>query len=261
MRISTWNINSIRLRISSVIEFIKDFNIDVICLQETKTENKYFPIKPFIEIGFSHFNYIGQKSYNGVAILSKIPFLKKDILNFCGLNDARHVSVEFDNKIIIHNFYVPAGGDIPDTKKNPKFKHKIKFLQEMGLYFKKNKRKKMLLVGDLNVAPSEFDVWSHSQLLKVVSYTPIEREKLANLVRQGNWVDAVRYKHDYDEKLFSWWSYRSKDWIKSNRGRRLDHIFSTKDLLKKIKSIEICKKMRKMHKPSDHVPIIVELDL
>ena len=103
MRISTWNINSIRLRISSVIEFIKDFNIDVICLQETKTENKYFPIKPFIDIGFFHFNYTGQKSYNGVAILSKIPFLKKDIPNFCGVNDARHVSVEFDNKIIIHN--------------------------------------------------------------------------------------------------------------------------------------------------------------
>ena len=112
-------------------------------------QNKYFPIKPFIDIGFFHFNYTGQKSYNGAAILSKIPF-KKRYTNF-RVNDARHVSVEFDNKIIIHNFYVPAGGDIPDTKKNPKFKHKIKFLQEMGLYFKKNKRKKMLLVGDLNV--------------------------------------------------------------------------------------------------------------
>jgi exodeoxyribonuclease-3 len=261
MKIATWNINSVRLRIDSIINFLNKKNIDVICLQETKTENKSFPLDKFEKNGLIYSNINGQKSYNGVAILSKLPFLEKKNLIFCGKNDSRHVSVKFYNNIILHNFYVPAGGDIPDPVANPKFKHKLDFLNEMTNYFQKEQCKKRILVGDLNIAPGEYDVWSHKQLLNVVSYTSIEREKLKDFLERGAWFDIVRLKNSPDKKLFSWWSYRSKDWKDSNRGRRLDHIFSSSDITKKVKKVEICKELRGIDKPSDHAPIIVDIKI
>ncbi len=137
MRIATWNINSIRLRIANVIRFVQKYNVDVLCLQETKTEDKFFPIDELKEIGMDFCNFRGEKSYNGVAILSKIPVLDQSYLNWCELNDARHISVKLKNNIIIHNFYVPAGGDVPDVTINKKFDHKIRFVREMMEYFKK----------------------------------------------------------------------------------------------------------------------------
>ena len=259
MIIATWNINSIRLRIESVLDFVKKNNIDVLCLQETKTENKFFPLKKFIDNGLNHFNINGQKSYNGVAILSKLPFLEKKNIKFCGKSDARHVSVRFKNGILLHNFYVPAGGDVPDPATNPKFRHKLDFLNEMKNYFNKEKNKKSILVGDLNIAPSENDVWSHKQLLKVVSYTSVEREYLHKLIKEGDWVDVVRINNSPNQKLFSWWSYRSRNWKVSNRGRRLDHIFSSSDIKLKVKNINIYENLRDINKPSDHVPITAEV--
>ncbi len=261
MIIATWNINSIRLRIESVLDFVKKNNIDVLCLQETKTENKFFPLEKFIDNGLNHFNINGQKSYNGVAILSKLPFLEKKNIKFCGKSDARHVSVRFQNGILLHNFYVPAGGDVPDPATNPKFRHKLDFLNEMKNYFNKEKNKKSILVGDLNIAPSENDVWSHKQLLKVVSYTSVEREYLHKLIKEGDWVDVVRINNSPNQKLFSWWSYRSRNWKLSNRGRRLDHIFSSSDMKLKIKNINIYENLRGINKPSDHVPITAEVKL
>ena len=154
MRIATWNINSIRLRIDNVISFIKKNSIDVLCLQETKTEDAFFPLNQFIKRGFAHSNIRGQKGYNGVAILSRFPFLEKKNLKLCKKNDARHVSVKFKNNICIHNFYVPAGGDVPDTKTNSKFKYKLEFLVEMKNYFKKAQKQKRILVGIL-ILPQE----------------------------------------------------------------------------------------------------------
>ena len=258
MRLATWNINSVRLRISTIIEFVKRFNIDVLCLQETKTEDKYFPLEDFYKIGFEN-NYIsGRKSYNGVAILSRLPIKKKIKLKWCGISDARHISVLLDNKITIHNFYVPAGGDIPDINLNDKFKHKIDFLKEMIVFFKNDITKKKIITGDLNVAPSEYDVWSHKQLINVVSHTPIETDLLHMLLKQGNLIDIIRQDSLPKEKLYSWWSYRSKDWKKSDKGRRLDHVFTSKDL--KVIMTKICKEYRSLAKPSDHVPIIVDFN-
>ena len=171
MKIATWNINSIRLRIHHVLRFVKEYDIDVMCLQETKTEDQFFPIDDFINQGIFHHFFRGEKSYNGVAILSKIPIIKKSFENWCGFSDTRHVSVLLENYLCIHNFYIPAGGDIPDIKVNRKFDHKIKFLNEMKDYFKKNIPIKSILVGDLNIAPYENDVWSHNQLINVVSHT------------------------------------------------------------------------------------------
>ena len=259
MRIATWNINSVRLRIHHVLKFIKEQNIDVMCLQETKTENKNFPIPEFINVGMNYYNYRGEKSYNGVAIISKIPIKNKSFELWCGLNDTRHVSVVLENNIKIHNFYVPAGGDVPDIKTNKKFNHKINFVKEMINYFDKTNLKNTILVGDLNIAPYENDVWSHKQLLNVVSHTPLETEQISKLIKDSNWVDVGRKFIPMHEKLYSWWSYRNRDWRKSNRGRRLDHIWVSKDLDLILKSFLSCKEIRDWEKPSDHVPLILEL--
>ena len=261
MRIATWNINSVRLRIHHVLRFIKEQNIDVMCLQETKTEDEYFPTSQFIEAGMKYCNFRGEKSYNGIAILSKIPIKENSFELWCGLNEARHISVILENNIKIHNFYVPAGGDEPDIKLNKKFNHKINFIKEMTQYFNKINLKKTVLVGDLNIAPYENDVWSHKQLLNVVSHTPIETELLSKLIDVSNWVDVGRKFVSKNEKLYSWWSYRNRDWKKSNRGRRLDHIWVSKDLDNTLKSFLSCKEIRDCEKPSDHVPLILELSI
>ena len=182
------------------------------------------------------------------------------MLNWCGLDDARHVAVSLKNDITIHNFYVPAGGDIPDEKVNSKFAHKLKFLREITSFFEKDKEKK-ILVGDLNIAPFENDVWSHKQLLNVVSHKPIETEILLKIIKTGDWVDVMREFVSHQEKLYSWWSYRNRNWEKSNRGRRLDHFWVSKNLFPQVKSGVIYKETRSWEKPSDHVPIIVDIDI
>ena len=144
-------------------------------------------------------------------------------------------------------------------KLNKKFNHKINFIKEMIQYFNKINLKKTILVGDLNIAPYENDVWSHKQLLNVVSHTPIETELLSKLIEASNWVDVGRKFVSKNEKLYSWWSYRNRDWKKSNRGRRLDHIMVSKDLEISLKSYLSCKEIRDWERPSDHVPLIMEL--
>ena len=141
MRIATWNINSVRLRLLQVIRFIEDNNVDILCLQETKVQDINFPSKEFSDIGMEFQYFRGEKSYNGVAILSKIPFKGKQFINLCNKNDTRHVSVILKNDTEIHNFYVPAGGDEPDINVNPKFEHKILFLNEMILKIIQKMRK------------------------------------------------------------------------------------------------------------------------
>ena len=260
MRIATWNINSVRLRIHQVLRFIKEQNIDVMCLQETKTTDEKFPSEDFIKLGMKHQYYRGEKSYNGVAIISKFKFTDTGYVNWCTKDDTRHIYVKINNNIKLHNFYVPAGGDQPDISINPKFEHKISFINEMKDYFLSDTKKNKILVGDLNIAPLEQDVWSHKQLLNVVSHTPIETESLLDLIQTGEWVDIMREFVPHNEKLYSWWSYRNRNWEISNRGRRLDHFWISKNLFSLVKSGVIYKDTRSWEKPSDHVPIIVDID-
>ena len=261
MRIATWNINSVRLRINHVLRFTKEQNIDILCLQETKTPDEFFPRDELEKIGFKYQYYRGEKSYNGVAIISKFEFIDTGYLNWCEKDDTRHNYIKLNNNIEIHNFYVPAGGDEPDISINPKFEHKISFINEMKNYFFSETKKNKILVGDLNIAPLEHDVWSHKQLLNVVSHTPIETEALLELIKTGNWIDVMREFVSQNEKLYSWWSYRNRNWEMSNRGRRLDHFWVTKNLFSLVKSGVIYKDTRSWEKPSDHVPIIVDIDI
>lgn len=261
MRIATWNINSIRIRIDLIAHFIQIHMPDILCFQETKVVDEHFPVQKILELGFNHYAIKGEKSYNGVAIFSKYPLQNKQSLSFAGKKDARHLSVIINESIELHNFYVPAGGDIPDAELNEKFDHKLKFIDEVSNWFLSNRSKdsKIILVGDLNVAPLEHDVWSHKQLLNVVSHTPIEVKKLLNLQSSLGFKDVVRKFVPESEKLYSWWSYRNQDWKKSNRGRRLDHIWATDKLAHLVRQQTIYKDARNFRLPSDHVPVMIEI--
>ncbi len=263
MRLVTWNVNSVRARLAHVEKFVAQSAPDVLCLQETKVRDNDFPLKAFTKMGFEHHVIAGQKSYNGVAIFSKLPFVPTEPKHWCGKDDKRHLAITLENGVEINNFYVPAGGDVPDPDENDKFAHKLAFMNEMTDWFKKRQSKdnKLILVGDLNVAPLETDVWSHKQLLKIVSHTPIEVEHMSRTQSSHDWVDAMRHFVPEPEPLFSWWSYRARDWRASNKGRRLDHVWVTPNLKPHLKSMQVDLEPRGWEKPSDHAPVIVDFDL
>jgi exodeoxyribonuclease-3 len=263
LRIATWNINSVRLRIGIVGKLARDQKVDVLCLQETKVADASFPHKAIRKLGFEHVAINGQKGYHGVAILSRVPFDKVGAQAFCKKGDARHLSVKLLGGVELHNFYVPAGGDIPDPKINPKYAHKLQFLDEMTSYFEGMKGKRStprVIVGDLNVAPYEHDVWSHKQLLNVVSHTPPETTRMAAAYAAHDWIDVTRSFVPMAEKAYSWWSYRNQDWKKSDRGRRLDHIWVSPALKGAVTRHAILRDARDWKRPSDHVPVVAEIE-
>lgn len=257
MIIATWNVNSIKVRKNLLSKLIDDYLPDVICLQETKVDNASFPISFFENKGFNCFAN-GIRSYNGVAILSKKPQKKVFIHNHCDKKDARHIEVEIDG-LSIHSVYVPAGGDEPDTKINEKFEHKVNFLKELNSFMRKRNNEKIILCGDLNVAPNPDDVWSHKQLINVVSHTEIEIQLLNEIIENGRLVDVVRNFINPPKNIFTWWSYRSPDFRLNNRGRRLDHIIVSKALANKVLSAKIIDTYRDEPRPSDHVPVLIEI--
>lgn len=267
--ISTWNINSVRLRLDLVAKFIKAVRPDVLCLQETKCPDDRFPLKPFRRLGYEHAALNGQKGYHGVAILSRLPFETTSVKHYCGKTDSRHIGVVLGEKaglrdpVMLHNYYVPAGGDEPDPALNPKFAHKLDFLDELGVcpHLNPAKGARAIVVGDLNIAPLEHDVWNHKALLRVVSHTPIECEKLLALQKAGNWIDVARTFVPEPAKLYTWWSYRSPDWAAADRGRRLDHIWVSQTLGDRVGSIKISKEARGWSRPSDHVPVTAAFEL
>uniref|UniRef100_UPI003566B19E exodeoxyribonuclease III n=1 Tax=Cohaesibacter celericrescens TaxID=2067669 RepID=UPI003566B19E len=258
------NINSIRPRLHHVEQFDSDRAPDILCLQEIKVVNDQFPSAALKKMGYEHLAINGQKSYHGVAILSRIPFASVETRGFCEKGDARHVAVTIDTDvgpIRIHNFYVPAGGDIPDPDENDKFRHKMDFLTEMQEWLTGDETAGAeILVGDLNIAPHENDVWNHKQLLKVVSHTPGEVDALNAVQAAGPWQDVVRNHIPVEHRLFSWWSYRSKDWSNADKGRRLDHIWATDAIADKVEQVEVYRAARGWEKPSDHAPILAKLN-
>ena len=264
MKIATWNINSVRLRLPLAQRLLREHEPDVLCLQETKVADELFPAADFKKLGYVHQAIKGQKAYHGVAILSRLPIRKVTAEDFCREGHARHICASFENGVELHNFYVPAGADIPDPAVNAKFAHKLDFLRAMARFFEKRKDKKKalaVLVGDLNVAPLENDVWSHKQLLDVVSHTPVETGLLGEAKAAFDWTDVTRQFVPPSEKIYSWWSYRAADWEVSDRGRRLDHVWVSPALKGALVSQAIIKKMRGWAKASDHVPVIVELKI
>ncbi|WP_425071832.1 exodeoxyribonuclease III [Sagittula sp. S175] len=258
--LATWNINSVRLRKGLVAKLLTEEAPDILCLQECKSPVEKIPMEVFSELGYTHMVGRGQKGYNGVAILSKLPIEDAGGEDYAQLGHARHVAGRLANGLTIHNFYVPAGGDEPDREINVKFGQKLDYLTQMRDAFHAAKPEKSILVGDLNIAPREDDVWDHKKLLKIVSHTPIEVEHLAQAQDAGGWVDVTR-KELGDGKLYSWWSYRAKDWEGADKGRRLDHVWATPDIANAAHSSRILKAARGWEQPSDHAPVFATFDL
>jgi exodeoxyribonuclease-3 len=263
LRIATWNINSVRLRIAQVARFVEEARVDVLLLQEIKCTNDQFPTNAFRDMGLPYVRIAGQKGWHGVAIASRRPLDDAPCLPLCREGHARCVSAMVDG-VEIQNFYIPAGGDIPDRALNPKFDHKLDFYErltaDMGA---RDIMRPLLLAGDFNIAPGENDVWNHRYMSKVVSHTPIEVETLTRLQAVGRFADIVRDHHPDPQKLATWWSYRAQDFRKSNRGLRLDHIWTSPGLTPAVVpgSARIHDTVREWAQPSDHAPVSVDLAL
>ena len=260
--IATWNINSVRLRADQVERFLLQEAPDVLCLQEIKTPENLFPHEVFEKLGYTHRAVHGQKGYHGVATVSRIPFREFSKHDWQDNGEARHIGVELlgpGNGLIVENVYIPAGGDVADREVNAKFGQKLDFLERMTRWAEAIDRPTMI-VGDFNIAPLECDVYNHKALLKVVSHTPLEVETLQRFADAHGWVDLGRKHIPAPERNYSWWSYRSY-WRAKDQGRRLDHMWASPDAAAQTRGHRFVEETRKWEQPSDHIPLITEIDL
>jgi len=260
LKIASWNINSVRARLGIVEQFLTAESPDILCLQETKVVDESFPADAFQALGYVHQVIRGQPMHHGVAILSRVPLHEEQRHDWQANGEARHIGVRLDCGIRLENVYIPAGGDIPDRTVNPKFGQKLDFIGRMTRW-SEGCDCPTIMVGDFNVAPLECDVWSHKQLLNVVSHTPIEVEALTALQASNDWVDLGRHFHPAPKRLHTWWSYRSPDHTKNDRGRRLDHMWATRDVAAQATAHHVHEPCRSWLKPSDHVPLVTEFAL
>jgi exodeoxyribonuclease-3 len=260
LKIASWNINSIRARTGIVERFLTEEQPDILCLQETKVRDEEFPCEMFRRLGYQHIVTCGQPMHHGVATISRVPVVEEDRFDWQANGEARHLAVRLENGVRLENVYVPAGGDIPDRKLNTKFGQKLDFVERMTRWSESVGRP-TIMVGDFNIAPLECDVWSHKQLLNVVSHTPIEVEALTRLQSSNDWVDLGRHFFPAPQRLHTWWSYRSPDWTKNDRGRRLDHMWATADVAATATSHLVHEPCRAWERPSDHVPLVTEFGL
>jgi len=264
--ITTWNVNSIRKRLDGLAALIEEEAPDVICLQETKVQDHLFPGEDIAAMGYPHQATLGMKSYNGVAILSRTPLIHPEPLHWCGREDCRHLFAGVDTggpvgEVEVHCLYVPAGGDRPDSLKNPKFAHKLEFLDAQAHWWaaRGSGGTARILAGDFNVAPLIADVWSHERLKNVITHTETEIRALEVLRKAGRWTDAVRQLIPETARAFSWWSYRAADWEAADKGRRLDHVWVSESLVGALEGVSILKDARHWQPPSDHVPVTLRL--
>ncbi len=254
MKIATWNVNSIRARLDRVTEWLSDRSPHVVCLQETKVEDKTFPLSEIKEAGYE-IAFFGQKTYNGVAVLSRDPItdVQKNFGDGGDDSQARFLDVKTAG-IRILTCYVPNGKSV----ESPDFAYKLTWLKRLQTYLetKCSPDEPLLLCGDMNVAPAELDVYDPVLWEGKVHFHPEERAALDRLQSWGM-KDAVRMHHP-ETQVFSWWDYRRLGFPK-NRGLRIDHIYLTESLVDRCTEAFVDREARKGQKPSDHAPVIVSL--
>jgi exodeoxyribonuclease-3 len=254
-KIATWNVNSLRVRLPHVLQWLSDYQPDVLALQEIKLPDDDFPIEAIRQAGY-YVYYSGQKTYNGVALLSRSPCtdLVKDIP---GLDDPqRRVLAGTIQGMRILNLYVPNGESIESEK----YAYKLNWLHHLKLFVAEEIKKypKLILLGDFNIAPTPLDV--HDPILweGKVLFSEKERAALQDIMNLGL-IDSFRL-HAQPEKSFSWWDYRLNA-FKRNMGLRIDHIFINKALSSHCKHCYIDKLPRALERPSDHAPVVGEFDI
>ena len=253
MKIISWNVNSIRARINNILEYIKRDKPDILLIQEIKTQDENFPYDEFDKIGFTSYVF-GQKSYNGVAIISKIDIknIKKDLIKD-NLKQSRVITGEIkfkEKKIELINIYVPNGNPI-DTDK---YKYKKDWLKKFVDNVKKKlvKNPNLIIAGDFNIIPEEEDVYDFKRYENDALGKLEIRKKFRELLNLG-FEDIYRFKNK-NKQEFTYWDYFAGSWQK-NYGMRIDHFLVSNNLIENITSININKKPRSKVKPSDHTPI------
>ena len=252
MKVATFNVNSVRARFPILGEWLKKAAPDVLCMQETKARDKDFPAAAFKELGYESV-FSGEKSYNGVAVLSALP-MKNIVKGFPdGSEKTRVIKVEIAG-ITIVNTYVPQG----EHPLSAKFKYKLEWFEKLYRYFDADFSAKSLLLwaGDFNVAPEAIDVHDPKRLDGQVGFHPDERRELKRFKDWG-FVDVYRL-HDKSPGKYTFWDYRAKEGVKRNLGWRVDHLFATPALAKKSVKARIDTAPRLAEKPSDHTPLVAE---
>ena len=264
MLIATWNVNSVRTRLSQITNWIKEVNPDILCLQETKVIDDAFPLSHFEELGYEVIIH-GQKSYNGVAIISKfkIENVKKGFTNenkeekfSLDINEQKRLISADINGLKIINVYVPNGSSIDSDK----FDYKIKWLNHLSAFLDDQVKNDDLvcLVGDFNIAPSEIDIHTPQKYEGGIMASKIEREALNNVLK-GRFIDSFRI-FEKNTGHWSWWDYRNNAY-ELNKGWRIDHIYISKNLSSKLKSCVIERNQRENLQPSDHAPVLINLEI
>ena len=258
MKIISWNVNSVRARITNILEYIKDTLPDILFLQEIKTQEESFPYEDFKNVGYES-HVFGQKSYNGVAIISKVKIenLKKDFIKD-DLNQARIISGEIllkKKKINLINIYVPNGNPINTDK----YEYKKNWLKKFITRIKKElgKNSNMLIAGDFNIIPEEIDVYDFKRYENDALGKLEIRKKFREILNLG-FNDIYRQKNK-NKQEYTFWDYFAGSWQK-NYGMRIDHFVLSNNLLENVTSININKKPRSKTKPSDHTPIELEIN-
>ena len=257
MLISSWNVNSVRARIENILDYIKETNPDIIFLQEIKTQNENFPSEAFKNKGYNSYVF-GQKSYNGVAIISKnkLKNVKTDLIKD-KLKQSRIISAEFEYKkknIQLINIYTPNGNPVDTEKYSYKINWLNELIKQLKSSFKKNPN--IILGGDFNIIPSAEDVYNPKGFENDALYRLEIRKKLREIINLG-FNDTYRHFHETKEG-YTFWDYMRGAWQKNN-GMRIDHFLVSNYIIDQIKSININKDPRGREKPSDHTPIEIKL--
>ena len=257
MIISSWNVNSVRARIENITDYLKKFSPDVLMIQEIKTEDKNFPYDNFSSLDYES-HVFGQKSYNGVAIISKpkLENIRIDLIKD-KLKQSRIISAEIKYKkknIQLINIYIPNGNPV-DTEK---YFYKKKWLDDLikNLKTLSKKNENIILGGDFNIIPSAEDVYNVKSFEDDALYRLEIRKKLREMINLG-FHDVFRHINN-DKEGYTFWNYMRGAWEKNN-GMRIDHFLVSNSLLSNVKNIKINKDPRGKEKPSDHTPIEIEL--
>lgn len=253
MRIATWNVNSIKVRLPQLAAWLKKAAPDVVCLQEIKCETDAFPFDALGELGYEAAAY-GQKTYNGVAILSKQP-IENIVEGFDGEEGQSRLIEATINGITVLSCYAPNGQSVGSEK----FAYKLRFFEALRKHLDGLGKPTMPLViaGDFNVAPDERDVWDAKKCANDIGFHPDEHKALKRFTDWGL-VDSFRL-HEQGAGHFSWWDYRSG--YDNNQGMRIDQVWISKALEKACIGARIDIGPRKLEKPSDHTPVLCELDV
>lgn len=261
LKVATWNVNSLRTRLAHVLEWIDEHQPDVLCLQETKVEDALFPAEPFIERGL-HLAIHGQKSYNGVALISRMPL--EDVANGFGaeglpeiFGSQNRLIAATVNGVRIISAYVPNG----ESPTSEKFAFKEAFYQHLTAYVQRNLQthSKLVICGDFNIAADERDIANPERSIKQVLFTPQEREWLTTFRTQNNLADSFRTIDD-TPNIYSWYDYRTYG-RNPNTGARIDYLFTSPALTPHIKAVSHFQDERPKTQPSDHIPVLLELAL